>query len=94
MKYPEKPKPGDKVICKDDDSQDEDFGMSGIVLKGRNDLTKEKTYTIKEVVSDRAVPKKNSCWTKKEYEMVRWSWYEVYLEGVSDRTFLLNFEPA
>ena len=37
MKYI-KPKIGDKVICINDDSQDEDLGMSGIVLKGTKGL--------------------------------------------------------
>jgi len=95
-KYPEKPNKGDIVICKDDDSENEDLGMSGIVFKGRNDLQVGKEYKISSIPwdADRNVPKnERNTWTKEEFQMVRWGWYQVYLEGIGSSVFLHNFEP-
>jgi hypothetical protein len=96
MKYPKKPKKSDKVICLDDGSDNEDLGMSGIVLYGRHDLQVGKEYTISSIPwdADRNVPKnENKTWTRTEFPMVRWGWYQVYLEGISDSVFLHNFKP-
>lgn len=94
-KYPKKPKKGDKVVCTDDMSDNEDLGMSGIVLPGRRDLQKGKKYEIERVISDRNVPtNERKTWSNKDYQMVRWSWYEVKLKGVSDSVFLTNFDPV
>lgn len=96
MKYPRKPKVGDKVICIDDCSSDEDFGMSGIVFHGRHDLEKGKEYEISSVPwgADRNVPKnERKTWSKADFPAVRWGWYQVYLKGISGSEFLHNFEP-
>ena len=96
MKYPKKPKVGDIVTCIEDDSSDEDLGMSGIVLPGRHDLQVGKEYVIESIPwdADRNVPNnKNKTWTKEEFEMVRWGWYLVYLKGISSSVFLHNFKP-
>ena len=94
--YPKKPKKGDVVICIDDDSENEDLGMSGIVLPGRNDLVKGKEYIIDFFPwdADRNVPSnKHKTWTKEEFQKVRWGWYSVLLKGVCPSVFLHNFEP-
>lgn len=96
-KYPKKPKKGDKVICIDDCSDNEDLGMSGIVLYGRRDLEKGKEYEISNIPwdADRNVPtNERKTWTKEEFKMVRWGWYQVYLKGVSSPVFLHSFEPV
>jgi hypothetical protein len=95
MEYPKKPKNGDIVICLDDDSDDLDLGMSGIVLKGRKDLVIGQQYTISSLPwdFDTNVPKKNTHWTDDEFPMIRWGWHRVYLEGISDSVFLHNFKP-
>jgi hypothetical protein len=96
IKYPKKPKKGDILICIEDDSEDEDLGMSGIVLKGRRDLQVGKEYEIGSVPwdADRNVPKNQwKTWTKTEFPKVRWGWYQVYLKGVGSPVFLHNFEP-
>lgn len=93
----DKPKIGDKVICIDDDSDDEDFGMSGIVFKGRNDLIRNKEYIISSLPPDfdRNIPNNNrNTWTKEEYPIIKWKWYRVHLEGVKKSVFLLNFKPS
>jgi hypothetical protein len=95
--YPKKPKKGDFVICKDDDSENEDFGMSGIVFPGRKDLQVGKKYEIDRLPwdADRNVPNnERKTWTKEEFQMVRWGWYEVYLKGIGSSVFLHNFEPV
>lgn len=95
--YPKKPKVGDKVICIEDCSDDEDLGMSGIVLPGRHDLVKGKEYKIGSLPWDTArnVPtNERKTWTPEEFKMVRWGWYEVYLKGVSSSVFLHNFKPV
>jgi hypothetical protein len=99
-KYPEKPKIGDIVVCIDDDSEDLDIGMSGLVSKGRRDLKKGEQYNIIEIPydSDRHVPP-NKCrfggkqWSDDDYTAIRWGWHRVYLEGVSESVFLNYFEP-
>jgi hypothetical protein len=94
--YPKKPKKGDVVICIDDDSENEDLGMSGIVLQGRHDLTKGKEYVIDSLAldADRNVPSnENRTWTKEEFQKVRWGWYSVTLKGIGQSVFLHNFEP-
>ena len=99
-KYPEKPKIGDIVVCIDDDSEDLDIGMSGLVSKGRRDLKKGKEYTIIEIPfdSDRNVPENKSRfggeqWTDEEYSAIRWGWHRVYLKGVLESVFLNYFKP-
>lgn len=69
------------LICIDDDSQDEDLGMSGIVLRGNHALRLGKEYEV-ENVSYRHVPKNSrrsimsgepdeKIWTDEEYEGVK-----------------------
>lgn len=83
---------GDKLVCIDDDSEDEDLGMSGIVLIGNRSLTMEKIYTISDF-SFRHVPSnKRETWTPEEYKKVRLSWVMVELEGIKDLQWLKNFK--
>lgn len=96
MKYPKKPKKGDIVICINDSSDNEDFGMSGIVFYGRHDLEVGKEYVISDIPwdSERNVPtNEKKTWTRIDYPMIRWGWYQVYLKGINSSVFLHNFEP-
>lgn len=80
-----KPKAGDTVICIDDDSQNEDLGMSGIVLSGTKGLSVGKEYKIQSLdFSD--VPKRihengYAIWTKEEYDQVQWSRTMAFIVG-------------
>lgn len=84
MKYI-KPKIGDKVICIDDDSQDEQLGLSTIILKGTVGLKEGKEYEIKGInlkhVPDRMHKHGYAIWTKDEYPMVKWAWTYALIEG-------------
>ena len=81
-----KPKIGDVVICIDDDSQDEDFGVSGIVLPGTKGLKINEEYTITFLDFDN-VPKsrfdqyKNPIWTPKQFNQVRWYWTFAWVKN-------------
>lgn len=92
-----KPKVGDIVICIDDDSGDEDLGMSGIVLKGTVGLKIGEEYVISELDSDRNVPEYNPVyWTKEQYKKVAWGWHQCYLKDKNGRKFnmfLHYFKP-
>ncbi len=77
---------GDTLICIDDDSQNEDLGFSGIVLKGTVGLEVGEEYTVESIDASN-VPKsrfkesncivngkrcaKNEIWTKEEFENVK-----------------------
>lgn len=85
-------KKGDIVICINDDSENEDLGMSGIVLYGRRDLIVGKEYEI-ESVDKSQVPNQfqkygskystEKIWTNKEYESVKIAWTKLWLKGIS-----------
>jgi hypothetical protein len=66
------PKVGDKVICAQLE-EDEDFGMSGIVLKGVKNIVVGEEYTITSVDTSQ-VPERGNTWTKEEYPMIQWYW--------------------
>jgi len=93
-----KPKIGDVVICIDDDSQDEDLGMSGIVLPGTVGLKVGREYEIKELsfqhVPDRMHTNGYAIWTTSEYPMVQWAWTYALVEGhgFSKWMFLKHFK--
>jgi hypothetical protein len=94
FKYIE-PKIGDKIICIDDDSQDEDFGMSGIVLKGTVGLVVGEEYTI-ETLDFSQVPKnEKGCWTEEQYEWIKWYWIRAWIsgKGFHQSMFLGCFKP-
>lgn len=98
-----KPKVGDKIICIDDNSQDEDLGMSGIVLKGTVGLVVGRKYVIKSL-DFKNVPKsrfhyegnQGEIWTKEEFEGVKWYWTYAWIEGegFSGRINLGYFKKA
>lgn len=83
---------GDIVICINDDSENEDFGMSGIVLYGRRDLAVGKEYEV-ENVDESQIPSQfrkygskystEKIWTDKEYESVKIAWTRIWLKGLS-----------
>lgn len=94
-----KPKVGDIIICIDDDSQDEDFGMSGLVLKGTKGMVVGNEYEIIEIITDRNVPKYDPTysWTKEEYQSVAWGWNLCNVKDKNNkvfRQFLHNFKPS
>lgn len=95
--YPLRPKVGNVVICIEDCSADEDWGMSGIVLQGRRDLIKGEEYVISSLPwgYDENVPKNNDkkIWSKQDFPEVRWGWHRVYLKGLANSVYLFNFEP-
>lgn len=98
MKY-YTPEIGGIITCIDDDSQDEDLGMSGIVLKGTRGLVVGRDYTIKSI-DTRHVPnqydrQKNPIWTDDEYAWVAWSWTNCWIEGegFAGFMFLSHFKP-
>jgi len=73
-----------------------DFKFKTYDIRGRHDLQVGKEYTIKSIPwdADRNVPNnERGTWTRTEFPMVRWGWYQVYLEGISDSVFLHNFKP-
>ncbi len=87
------PKIGDVVLCMDDCSDDLDFGMSGIVLNGRNDLKRYQKYTISEVLpSERYLPKNNRNSSEEEFGEIYWGWHKVYLNGITNSVFLHHFK--
>lgn len=67
-----KPKVGDKVICAELED-DEDFGVSGIVLQGVKGIVVGEEYTIISVDVSQ-VPKRGDTWTKEEYPMIQRYW--------------------
>lgn len=97
MKYI-KPKIGDRIICIDDDSQDEELGMSGIVLKGTVGLKVGSEYEIKDIdlrhVPSRMHRNGYAIWTKEEYLDVQWAWTYALVEGhgFSKWMFLKHFK--
>jgi hypothetical protein len=86
-------KKGDIVICEDDDSQDEDLGMSGVVLYGRRDLQIGKEYEVVSV-DKRHVPSKqtlNEQWPKKEHPRIIAAWTQVWLKGIHQAVWMKHF---
>ncbi len=96
-----KPKKGQIIICTAEE-EDEDLGMSGIVLKGQRGLVVGDEYEVMIVIKDH-VPKngKNAygskVWTKEEYERVEWYWHLCYIQHTRTRrefrVFMGNFKP-
>ena len=82
MKYI-KPKVGDKIICAESE-EDEDFGMSGIVLKGNKKNITQEEYTIISVDFSQ-IPKQGDAWTNKEYKEVQWYWTMCGIEDKNGR---------
>ncbi|NJO63646.1 MAG: hypothetical protein HC836_37290 [Richelia sp. RM2_1_2] len=83
---------GDIVVCVDDDSEDEDLGLSGIVLEGRRDLKIGKEYTV-ETIDTRHVPKKNTHWKAgKEFQDVQESWLMITLKGIGQPAWYRHFK--
>lgn len=97
MKY-KKPKIGDRVICIDDDLQDEQLGLSTIILKGTVGLKEGKEYEIKNIdlkhVPSRMHSNGYAIWTKEEYPEVQWSWTYALISGHNfhDWMFLKHFK--
>ncbi len=71
MKYI-KPKVGDIVICAELED-DEDFGMSGLVIQGVKGLVVGEEYTICSVDYSQ-IPKRGTTWTVSEYPSIQWYW--------------------
>jgi hypothetical protein len=84
-------KVGDTVICIDDDSSDEDLGMSGIVLSGRRDLVVGKEYIV-ESVDYRHVPTDFSAWKKSEIPYIKHCWTQMMLKGINKPVFGSGFK--
>lgn len=77
---------GDKVVCIQEEI-DEDFGFSGIVLKGNKHIKLNKEYIITDI-DRKHIPKYNDLfWTRKQYKQVEEYWTLLYLKGVSEPTF-------
>lgn len=89
-------KAGDIVVCIDDDSQDEDFGASGIVFKGRRDLRIGKEYEVEEVLSHHVPTQIDrhgiQVWSDEEYPKVVNYWTMLKLKGVKDAVWLHHFK--
>jgi hypothetical protein len=86
-------KKGCIVICKDDDSQDEDFGMSGIVLEGRRDLQIGKEYIV-ERVDKTHVPSQETLkkhWSAKERPKIIDAWTMLWLKGIAKPVWMKDF---
>lgn len=82
----------DEVVCINDDTEDVDFGASGIVLKGNRELTLKKIYVIENFIF-RNVPNNNrQVWTPEEYEKVKLYWVQVWLKGMDHPQWLHNFK--
>jgi len=79
-------KVGDVVICVDDDSEDEDLGMSGHVLYGRRDLRVGKEYIV-ESINDRCVPEDPSHWTDEEWPFIKEYWQMLKLKGIGQEAW-------
>ena len=93
--YHKKPKKGDTVICTDDNSEDEDLGFSGIVLKGTCGLVVGREYKI-VFVDDSNVPTNDKkTWTKEIFPKIKWGWHLCLIEGKGfyGRMFLHHFKP-
>lgn len=90
-----KPSIGDKIICIDNDSQDEDLGMSGIVLKGTVGLVVGAEYKIM-TLDFTQVPTNKGHWTKEEYEWIKWYWVRSWIkgDGFEGYMFLGKFKPV
>jgi len=83
---------GEEIVCHEDNSEDLDFGASGIVLKGNNDLKVNKTYIIEDF-SFKNVPKnERGTWTPEEYEQVKVHWVLVWLKGINKPQWLHQFK--
>lgn len=94
------PKIGDEIICIDDDSQDEDFGMSGIVLEGTRGLVVGRAYKIETLdfsqVPENKIEYGSPIWAEKEYDRVRWYWIRAWItgKGFSGLMFLGKFKRS
>jgi len=99
------PEIGGTVTCIDDDSQDEDLGMSGIVLKGTRGLVVGRDYTIKSI-DTRNVPSQHrpsmiqgdnpvKVWSDEDYPKIAWGWTKCWIEGDGfvGPMFLSHFKP-
>ena len=94
-----KPKIGDKIICIDDDSQNEDLGLSGIVLKGTKGLNVDDEYEIQSLDFSQIPKNKGNygekVWSDEEYPAIRWYWTLAWIKGkgFSGRVLLGKFKP-
>lgn len=84
-------KQGDVVVCIDDDSSDEDVGMSGLVLRGRRDLKLGKEYIIEDI-DYRHVPTDMSYWEPAEHNRIKYYWTLLKLKNVPDTAWAHLFE--
>jgi hypothetical protein len=84
---------GDVLECLDDDSDDEDLGMSGIVLKGSKGLIVGEKYIITSVDVSQ-IPKQmnhgSKTWTDDEYEKVKFYWHICGLTSMDRKTEILR----
>jgi hypothetical protein len=91
-----KPKKGDIVVCFAEE-HDEDFGMSGIVLKGEKGKIIGKKYEI-DYLDFSNVPKKNTCWDREYFHWIKWRWIISYVRDIETgyyfRTLLSDFLPS
>ncbi|MEO6305490.1 MAG: hypothetical protein ABIP51_20170 [Bacteroidia bacterium] len=88
-------KPGDILICIDEDNEDEDLGMSGIVLKGNKNLTLNQEYEILSI-DEKHVQKikhKDSVWKNdslQEFHDAQDHWVMVSLQPLPSGPILLR----
>ncbi len=85
---------GDSIICFSDDSEDLDFGMSGIVLYGNTQIKIGRKYKIEKIFYKHIPLNNKKTWTTKEYPGVQWYWTLVKLEGVKNTQWLHNFKKC